>query len=793
MSRSLARPIGTLRGGRTVGAALARRAPFTLATIGAIVLVAVITGTASAPIDRLLLDRWGFGLADLRAGRFLNLAAAPFQILRPAILVTVTSSLFVFGVACEILWGTRRTALAFWVSHAVGYVGTLLLLWGLGAAGWDWARNLSQHQDVGASNGVFGAAGALAAGLPRRWGRPLTLVLAAFLLFRLFTSQEIWDVQHTLGFGSGLLLGGWFVVRRGDPWPYLLPSFQPDARQKAQFLSWGLGMLGCLNVATAFVVSHHPGFETLETYLTLPHASRHLLLVAGVSMILLARGLARRGRSAWWGAAAALAVTVLLQALLGPHHLGAVWAGLLMVPMISWRAAFTAPPAAPSLRQGLLGLGRVAIGVPLYGLLGFFTLRHDFPGGFHLGQALVETGRRILFLEGPEPGGITAAWFVRSIPLLAWGGTLLALTQILRGALAPRPGIEDEERAWPLLLTHGGSGTAYMTLWPGNSLFFAPPREGYVAYRVNAGVAVALGDPVGPPAKLDAAITAFAGFCGRHGWDPAFYAAGAPHVPAYRRAGFRLLQIGEEAVIPLDGLAFRGKDWQDVRSAMNRAGREGMSFHMFEGGTVPPELRDQMTALGEAWLSEKGLPAMEFTLGRTTDVDDPNIQVAVAVDARGKLLAFADWLPVYARRGWVIDLMRRDPDAMGGAMEFLIGMSLLTFQERGYGQASLAAAPLADVDRDAGASLVQRALGAVYDHSETFYNFKSLFRFKEKFHPRWEPVYLAHTGVARLPRVALSILRAHLPSLDLPRVTTLLGESVAEFLRQEPDASPPPE
>lgn len=790
MSPPPARSIGTLRGGRTVGFALVRRAPFTLGMIAAIVLVAILTGTAALPIDRVLLDRWGFGLADLRAGRFGNLAVAPFQILKPAILLTVTSSLFVFGVACEIYWGTRRTLVAFWVSHVVGYVGALLLLWGLGEAGWEWARNLSLHQDVGASNGIFGAAGALAAGLPRRASRPLVLILGVFLGVSLVVSRQIWDVQHALAFGSGLLLGSWFVVRRGDPWPDLLPRFQPDSRQKAQFLSWGLGMLGCLNVATAFFAPNHGGFEALETYLTIPHASRHLLLVVGMSMLLLARGLARRSRLAWWGAAAALAVTVLLQVLLGPHRLGAVWAGLLMFPMVAWRPVFTAPPAAPSLRQGLLGLGRLAVGIPVYGLLGFFTLRHSFAGGFHATEALAETGRRVLFLAGPDPSGAPAAWFVRSIPLLAWGGTLLAMTQVLRGALAPRRRVEEEARARPLLLSHGASGTAYMTLWPGNSLFFGPRKETYVAYRVNSGVALALGDPVGPATGLEPVVVAFSRFCREQGWDPVFYAVTAEHAPVYHRAGYRLLQVGEEAVIPLEGLTFGGKDWQSVRTAMNRARREGIAFHMFDGGTVPPALRDQMAALGEAWLSEKGLPPMEFTLGRTSDVDDPNVTVAAAVDRSGTLLAFADWLPVYARRGWVIDLMERAPDAPGDAMEFLIGMSLLTFQERGYRQASLAAAPLADLDREADASLVPRALGAIYEHSETFYNFKSLFRFKEKFRPRWEPVYLAHPGVATLPRTALAILRAHMPDLDLAGITALLGESVAEILRSEPGQRP---
>jgi lysylphosphatidylglycerol synthetase-like protein (DUF2156 family) len=37
------------------------------------------------------------------------------------------------------------------------------------------------------------------------------------------------------------------------------------------------------------------------------------------------------------------------------------------------------------------------------------------------------------------------------------------------------------------------------------------------------------------------------------------------------------LQIGEEAVLPLGALAFTGKRWQNVRTALNHAARLGIT------------------------------------------------------------------------------------------------------------------------------------------------------------------------------------------------------------------------
>ena len=45
----------------------------------------------------------------------------------------------------------------------------------------------------------------------------------------------------------------------------------------------------------------------------------------------------------------------------------------------------------------------------------------------------------------------------------------------------------------------------------------------------------------------------------------------------------------------------------------------------------------------------------------------------------------------------------------------------------------------------------------VYGHGETFYNFKGLRAYKEKFHPRWEPQYLAYPGGLALPRILADV------------------------------------
>ena len=50
---------------------------------------------------------------------------------------------------------------------------------------------------------------------------------------------------------------------------------------------------------------------------------------------------------------------------------------------------------------------------------------------------------------------------------------------------------------------------------------------------------------------------------------------------------------------------------------------------------------------------------------------------------------------------------------------------------------------------------------------EPVYGFRSLHRFKEKFHPRYETMYLLYRDEADLTRIAAALTRAFLPDATL--------------------------
>lgn len=56
---------------------------------------------------------------------------------------------------------------------------------------------------------------------------------------------------------------------------------------------------------------------------------------------------------------------------------------------------------------------------------------------------------------------------------------------------------------------------------------------------------------------------------------------------------------------------------------------------------------------------------------------------------------------------------------------------------------------------------VEKALHTISEYVSHFYNFKGYHKFKEKFHPLWEPRYLIYQGPASLPLVLSTLLNVH--------------------------------
>lgn len=328
----------------------------------------------------------------------------------------------------------------------------------------------------------------------------------------------------------------------------------------------------------------------------------------------------------------------------------------------------------------------------------------------------------------------------------------------------PAPTVDEVER---VLRADGGGTLSWMTTWEGNQ--YMRTSSGIVTYQRRAGAAIALADPLGPVEGRAQSVTEFIAAAERAGLAPCFFSASEPTRAAVP-ASWRTLVVADDTIVDLPALAFTGKKWADVRTSINRAGREEMTFRLTSLKDEPFNVRTQLRAISEMWVGDKGLPEMRFTLGRLEEAEDPHVRVALAISPHGDVDGFLSWLPVYgsggAVRGWTLDLMRRRDGGFGPVMEYLIGMSAAAFRDEGAEVMSLSGAPLAH-DYPPEAATIAALSNRLADALEPVYGFQSLHRFKNKFNPRFETLYLLYRDEGDLARIGAGLTRAFLPEATL--------------------------
>ncbi|MBT2474474.1 DUF2156 domain-containing protein [Microbacterium sp. ISL-103] len=354
-------------------------------------------------------------------------------------------------------------------------------------------------------------------------------------------------------------------------------------------------------------------------------------------------------------------------------------------------------------------------------------------------------------------------WLILLVYLVAVRRAFRAKRRSLLG-VQPAPSIDDVKTE---LRAHGGGTLSWMTTWEGNS--YARSDAGIVAYQRRAGVALALADPIGPADARADAVTDFIRTAENAGLVPCFFSAD----DATRRAvpsTWRSIVVADDTIVDLPGLEFTGKRWNSVRTSLNRAGRDEMTFRMTQLKAEPWGVQQQLRAISEAWVGDKDLPEMRFTLGTLDEAEDPEVRLALALAPNGDVDGFLSWLPVYGEggtvRGWTLDLMRRREGGFAPVMEYLIGSSAKQFSEEGAQIMSLSGAPLAhDYPPDAG--MIAALSDRLADALEPVYGFGSLHRFKQKFHPRYETMYLLFRDEADLAPIGTALTRAFLPDATL--------------------------
>jgi phosphatidylglycerol lysyltransferase len=691
---------------------VARRIPFTLGVVATMLVVGIVTTTLWSPLlDKSWYESVAYGLPSFEAGRWWTPATGSIYALVPAQYLPIAGGFLLMVGFSELRLGTRVTAMVTIVCQLAGVLGAALFLLLVRDTGWEWAARTSETIDVGFSAGAVGALVCAAATLRRPWRGRVRALITVYVVASFVYIGVLWDLEHLIAFAVAV---PWGTRLAGRPLRFTpKPVGRHEARLLAATLFW---VSAAVTLAGAFVSSDGPFGRFGD-----PGESRWYVLFAVLFDVLIGFGL-RGGRRLWWRVA--LTLTLIPVALAG--------LGVVVVVVVT---LVTGDPGRVWSELGADGsLGEAAV-VVLFDAVQLTVL-------WFWRRAFLNPGRRARAKGGRETiGALTADSDVE------------AARHDLRAAGSP-------------------NNLSWMTTWPENRWYFSSSGAGYQAYRLHAGVAIALADPVGTtPERRAEVLTGFVDAVTDAGIQPCVFSATREAADVLTGRGWARLQVAEEAVIDLPTLEFRGKKWQDVRTALNQGRKLGIEFRMTTLAEAPRGQQVQVRAISEEWVGDKGLPEMGFTLGGVDEAMDPEVLVGLAVDADGTVHGVTSWMPIHGPggtlEGYTLDVMRRLPDGFRYTMEFLIASSCSHFKELGLDRVSLSGAPLAGGGGDDEGGLDRTSIDVVLDRISTllepYYGFRSLHLFKEKFQPRHVPLYMLVPDEGSLPRASVAIGRAYIP------------------------------
>ena len=738
----------------------------------------------------VLVIMWALHLVDFPTSHWLALTTA-----HPGGAIILSVLIVLWLVPAEWRLGSLRTLAVGVVSQLISVPLSIVLARGIETVGLNrWGNDLLSDTFLTPIGFIAGAAGFASALLPRLWRRRLRVSLivltATFVLYSGTMSDVLGIVAAMLSITAGQLL--------------FKPESAPSSiRERRVLLAVGIA---CVAIGPAFValdpMAEGP-FSQITQLLWAPHLSAleatqvcadSLTSTSCTAAVDLARaqgigalvanimpfiiqlvvcfGLMRGRVLAWWMAVITqvLAIALLTYQLWDDSRLSYLLPNLVLV-ILPWLLALFMLLINYSLfriRENRAFFTRTIVFAILASSLGaglwiLTASLHNTVPPANLADILAETPLRFvpavvaLILPHHVAPATMFSWFI-----YLWVGNafwiLLAVRLYLGFSRPVDPAQESDRDAARHLLESGtGDHLSFMTLWKSNRYFFH--GDSYVAYRVSNGIALTLGAPVGRDISAE-----FERFASEQGWAVAWYSVNAQFADAHPQ--LKRLQVAEEAVLNCESVEFKGKKFQNVRTARNKAEKEGVSTRWTTWEELDIASIARISALSEDWVSDKALPEMGFTLGGLEEMTVTGTRLLLAESADGTLHGVTSWMPVYengAITGYVLDVMRRNEHGFKGVIELLISEAMLIAQSEGLAWISLSGAPLAGQPDEP--NWLDVALNRIGEEVEPLYGFRTLAASKRKFQPEEHPWYLCYHDELKLPSIALATMHAYLPDM----------------------------
>ncbi|WP_406362266.1 bifunctional lysylphosphatidylglycerol synthetase/lysine--tRNA ligase LysX [Streptomyces sp. NBC_00715] len=542
------------------------------------------------------------------------------------------------------------------------------------------------------------------------------------------------------------------------------------------------GIIGLLCAVLAFIAPLRRVLRPVTRFLDLLIIPVSANLAYAVFLFLLAAATAARKKIAWWLVVVYLGLLVLTDILGVAVGLYAqsvpslVVCGLLLALLIVARREFYADSRRGAVRRALL----VLIAGLVVAILVGWGLVELFPGTLPHSQRLLWAANRVCggLASGGSFDGRPPRWLFFVLGLFGALALLNAAATLFRSQrmVAALHG-DEEARIRALLQAYGADDSlGYFATRRDKAVVFSPSGKAAVTYRVEAGVCLASGDPVGDREAWPHAIDAWLDAARRYAWAPAAMGASEDGAKAYARAGLGALQLGDEAILHVARFDLGGRDMRVTRQAVNRVKRSGATCRVRRHSTLTETEMEEIVRRADAWRDTETERGFSMALDRLGDPEDGDCLLAEAMDSDGKLLALLSFVP-WGRDGISLDLMRRDRSAPNGVTEFMVAEVCAAAGKFGVRRISLNFAVFRSVFEEGariGAGPVLRLWRRLLLFFSRWWQLEALYRSNAKYHPEWYPRFICYGETGSLARIGMASAIAE-GFVSVPSMRSLWG------------------
>ncbi|MDX3924338.1 MAG: bifunctional lysylphosphatidylglycerol flippase/synthetase MprF [Shinella sp.] len=546
-------------------------------------------------------------------------------------------------------------------------------------------------------------------------------LLGGLVLYRL--------IYHVLPLLLAVVLVITTEIRQFAAKPLASDIGQIALRLAPSLLSTFALLVGAMLIFSSVTPTPDNDLDFLSSFLPLPivEAAHFLSSILGLVLVITSRAIGQRLDGAWWVALVAASGALILSLLKAVAVYEAFFLSLFILAMVLNARSFTRRASLFRQALGPTWLAAVAVIVLSAFTILLFVYRdtqysHDLWWQFE-------------FLEEAPRG-------LRALLALVLISLTVAIFSLLRPAIHRPAGVEPDDLTRAIdIVAKQDVADANLVRMGDKHVLFSETGKAFIMYGIQGRSWIALTDPIGDEGDFPELVWRFVETARASGGRAAFYQISPALLSYCADAGLRAFKLGELAIVDLEHFDLKGSRLSGLRQALSRGTRDGLVFSVLEPPQVA-EAIDDLKAVSDAWLTHHNTREKSFSLG-AFDPDYIRSQPVAILRKDDGIVAFATLMLTDTKREATIDLMRFSPHAPRGAMDFLFVSIMEHMKNAGYESFNLGMAPLSGMSRRESAPVWDRIGSTLFEHGERFYNFKGLRAFKSKFHPRWEPRYLA--------------------------------------------------